>query len=653
MSSRGLGYHRDYRGVYDDRRAMSAPTEDEEIAGMAPRSVTDPFFLVLFLAYLGGMLVVVDYALKHSNLDRLTHGFNFRGEQCGVDAAVADKSMVFYCPTGFNPVGEPIDVDLAHPICVSLCPSNVNATLEQSFLCYKGAKETKKVTTNPKDGDLNLVIGFDFEYTRAYETRPYMDRYCLPATMNTQLTTEVRNHLRNQSWVTMLQLKVGGLRSSWVALLAAAGFSVAFSYLFLLLLEHMARCLIFFVLMLVIFSSLTSGTYLVYAWQHGGVSSGTGDAWVDLIVGIVLLTIGFLLFLLLACCQSLIESATSCIEVASECIFCMPSLLLQPLLELILKLGALAALCMGLVHLIASGEAWQQQVNIGGEEVSGLSRSFTWTDRQKCMLVFWVVGFLWIMEVFSSWAQLVVSYCVSLWYFTPLEYDESKDLPAFPLGRGASIALLFHFGTIVYGAFLIVMLRPFRIFFGFLDACAREESRNCVGECLAVCLHCCISCFRQQLVFVNKNAYIDVVMNSTNFCEAAKHVFAVLSSEAGAAASLIGICGIFQAAGLAFAFLAGGSLAYFLSISFECFLDDTSTWYIPDPIFVGVVAGVISFSVASGFMVIFDQASDTLLYAYVRDKAHPQTDKATGNVVPFAPELLQRVVDEHLKPWEY
>eukprot|EP00438_Fugacium_kawagutii_P004349 Skav207886 [mRNA] locus=scaffold664:599109:624765:- [translate_table: standard] len=93
-------------------------------SGMATRTCTDLPCLVIFIGYMIGMGCISSYAFENGNPRRLTHGFNFKGELCGVDEKVKASPFVFWCRAGAAQDGEPESLDADGAICVDTCPGN-------------------------------------------------------------------------------------------------------------------------------------------------------------------------------------------------------------------------------------------------------------------------------------------------------------------------------------------------------------------------------------------------------------------------------------------------------------------------------------------------------------------------------------------------
>jgi len=252
--------------------------------------------------------------------------------------------------------------------------------------------------------------------------------------------------------------------------------------------------------------------------------------------------------------------------------------------------------------------------------VAGVHRSFSFTEEQLYMMLAYLFGSFWILEFFTALGQFVVSYSVCLYYFCPKDpSDGSKEAPWFPLWKGYVVGTTFHLGSLAFGAAIIAVVRIIRAVLMYVAKQA-EADGNAALACLAKCLVCCVTCFKKCLEFLNKNAYMDIAMRSSWFCFAAKKALSTILSEAPLMAILNGACWVFQLVGFGVITGVGGWGTYQMLENNDAFNDPTSSYYIDNNMAVTLAAGAVSAGIAIPFMIVFDQAADTLLYCFVVDK---------------------------------
>lgn len=392
------------------------------------------------------------------------------------------------------------------------------------------------------------------------------------------------------------------------------------------------------------------GCYLIYASQHGGIDGvpSTGDAQYDMIVGVTCIVASILFAAISCCAHGTINVAIGCVEAACECMFDMPSILLEPLFTLLVKAFWLTLMFIGFLSLVSCGTVQRTEltsmVSGGAMNIGGLTRTFTYEDNEYYMMGYYVFMIIWVLEICTALAQFCIAYAVQLWYFTPYENDVKHDLPCFPLCRGYRIGVMYHLGSIALGAFIVALCRVVRMVLAYIAKQAKSQG-NAVVAGMAKCCECLVTCFQRFIEFLNKNAYMDIAINSTTFCTAAYRAFSTIVQNLGAVAILNGACFIFQLAGVGSITTAGVYLVWLIVTEYSAFSDVASEYYVSDPIVVAGCAGAISFIVAVGFMIVFDTVADTILYCWACDKQRKAKGINLG--VNFAPHRLHALVQDH------
>jgi len=329
-----------------------------------------------------------------------------------------------------------------------------------------------------------------------------------------------------------------------------------------------------------------------------------------------------------------------CVEAACECMFDMPTLLLEPVLGAALKLIILCGLLYGFICLVSVGDVQSSSLSLGDIEVNGLHRELSFTEDERNYLLVYVFGVIWIMEMCDACQHIVISYAVVLWYYKPIAADGDKKSPWFPVVRGVYNAFVFHLGSLAMGALLITVVRSIQLVVWVIKRAANHQGNKCC-ECIASCLLCCLECFRKSMEYINKMAYVDVAVHSNSFCKAAAKVFRFITSEAPAIALLNSWTWIVQVGGILSISSAGGYGTYLLVRRVDRWSDPLSDHYVSEPALLSVVAACFCVTVSSVFMWIFDQCVDTLLYIFADNrKNRPST------VHIYAPPTLANIVEK-------
>jgi len=283
-----------------------------------------------------------------------------------------------------------------------------------------------------------------------------------------------------------------------------------------------------------------------------------------------------------------------------------------------LSLGAMLA---GFLWLLSCGKV----VNHGLLNY----RSLEYTDTEKFLIVYYIFMMIWVNELWSALSHFAIAYVVQRWYFTPYGRNScvgrSKwGLPAFAIVRGFIVGLCYHLGTLAFGAVMIAFVRVIRMGLAYLEKLS-SDTGNCIGACIAKVLFCCLWCFESCLSFINKNAYMDVALHSSSFCEAAQRSTAIITNEVTALGALMGACWTFQLGGLGAITGLGALFTGLMVRHVDIYSDPTSEYYVQDPLLLTIFAAVISFVIALAFMIGFDTVSCTILYCFAIEKHQART----------------------------
>lgn len=283
-------------------------------------------------------------------------------------------------------------------------------------------------------------------------------------------------------------------------------------------------------------------------------------------------------------------------------------------------------------------------VGSGGIDVGGISRSFNRSYTEMWYIVFYIFMILWILEIINALGQFAICYGVEQWYFTPYENGKKRKVPWFPLGRGYIVGAWYHFGSLALGAFLVANVRVVRFVLSFLAREAKDIENQVGDSVAAVCVYC-TQCFQRFVEYVNKNAYMDIAINSTSFCSAAYHSLQIMTGEVESVAFLSGACIIFQFVGAGGITTASVSFVLFMISYSESFTTITSPHYIQpgDQIVVLAATAIISFTIAVNFLVVFDTVADTMLYCWAVERRRARKGQIRDGV-NYAPGQLHKLI---------
>eukprot|EP00930_Biecheleria_cincta_P025961 TRINITY_DN18396_c1_g1_i1.p1 TRINITY_DN18396_c1_g1~~TRINITY_DN18396_c1_g1_i1.p1 ORF type:complete len:513 (+),score=61.54 TRINITY_DN18396_c1_g1_i1:192-1541(+) len=374
---------------------------------------------------MGFLVWMLVYGTLYGNTSKLSHGFNAKGEQCGVTEAVQDKPLLYFCPTILSVGGE--GVNTKDPICVGVCPVAGDQVSECSV-------------------------------TKAYQTEVH-SRYCMPSgSTNAEVRRELSESMRSfGSTVTDVLIKI---QRAWTVLLMIVVVAMVMGYIFLFMLKNLAKCFIYICAVVGFLAFAALGFIL---WSKS--ASDDGSFQMAFKVGAILswcASCGVLL--LVSCCGQAVELSTACMSQAAHVIWQMPLLLGAPLFKAILKITVFAFLCAGFVHLLSTGE-------ITGV---GRDRHIEYTEQQKGYLWGYAFVSLWVLSFITALYEFAIAYATSQYYVAHTE-EGTKDVSPFAACEGVYIGVRYHTGSLALGSCIVTIFELRRYSRGWSSLAATTQ----------------------------------------------------------------------------------------------------------------------------------------------------------------------------------
>lgn len=584
---------------------------------------TDPVCGLLFIGCIALAGWIAVYAVENGDPRRIYHGMDWESNLCGVDEKVLNKPYVYWCqqvtPTSsaaaaagqlagldtslINPLN---GIDWEHPICVEYCPMG---TATQS-MCYDKATGAAALTTD-------------------YATHPVAHRYCLP--QSKQMMDEYNKMLDEHPINEYITLVVATIREGWQVLLGVVALAFVLSTMYLLVLECIAWLIVWVMILAMITLPALAGGCILYSSNHGGIDGipNSGDADTDRNIGIGCLCVSAAFLCVVCCMQKAIERAIKVVEAAAQCLVDCRSLLLEPIVNLVFRMGIWLVMFTAFFFLVSVGEVRKSKVY----------REFTYTSEEWVYIGYFIFMFIWINDFITACSQYAIANATGKWYFTEIS-GGSKSPGSCLLCRGYC-NIIFHFGSLAFGSLIIAFTRPIRLVAVAL-LFAGDVSDNAVCGCISKGCACCLTCFENLLQHICKNAFIDMAVTGYAFCAAGADAARILNNRNGAGGAAVmvnaGATFIFTLSGIGTVTLVGALVTGFVVINVETFNLPSSKYYVQDPMVMTALAGFICFFVALIFMVVFDSIADTIFLCMAKESEKYSSWRSTNMGSFIAPK---------------
>eukprot|EP00928_Gymnodinium_smaydae_P044380 TRINITY_DN29608_c0_g1_i2.p1 TRINITY_DN29608_c0_g1~~TRINITY_DN29608_c0_g1_i2.p1 ORF type:complete len:634 (+),score=115.37 TRINITY_DN29608_c0_g1_i2:80-1981(+) len=422
--------------------ARGWPRHGHLATASSERRCTDIVCLFTFLAYLGGLVAIFLVSRRDGDLAKLTHGFDFQGRVCGVDAGVRDLPLLYWCSTAQPDT-------LLEGICVARCPGEADVSAGTQSWCPgppRAFEQEQSLATGSTLREVVVGTRRNLTLTPNHASIEALG-YCFPA-HDVALLQGVLERSPAAAATRQLLLAVHGALESWRFLVAAGCSCICAGYIFLFVLWMCFEPLVYGLLGILHLALLGACAAFVavgiqpdrgFLAGYISVKATATCAWAGAV-----LSLGMWLALAVLSCRGReqVRAAVGTVRLTCDVVARMPGLLLQPLLHSLAVVALLLTLVWGLAWVLSTGRvvpyleaaptspASKGAAGSGGSldfglgfgleldglgdrvAVGGVRRCFELSGAQWSLVVYWLFGILWIVETLSALGQFAVAHAV-------------------------------------------------------------------------------------------------------------------------------------------------------------------------------------------------------------------------------------------------
>lgn len=433
------------------------------------------------------------------------------------------------------------------------------------------------------------------------------------------------------------------LVNSWWVILVGAIVAVLVSFFWLAITRRMVKPLVVITTLLLL-ALLVVGGVLCYVQRNKSLDDPASDTdtpkyW---LAGAIAFWVVAFLFL----CVVLFlfrDAMTACdiIEEASKVPIKIPTMVVVPLICFILTvpfliwtvfIGLYAQTCGDTLVLEAPNVTIPMNLTA---QLNFTAAKLQLTDWRIPVQLFNLFMFLWVFGILNAVCFVTIALCAVYWYFS--EPGDHKSPPTGSVGIAVCAVVRNHLGTIFLGAFIVAVIQILRVILLVVEKKISERLRNnpTVKGILA-CLHCFLACLERLMKFINKNAYIVMAIEGSNFISSAQRALQLLLGNA----LTVGAITVISEYVMIFSKLmitAISTLVVYGILKARGGNDSLTSG-----ILILVIAGVFAFFISCLFINIFSVCIDTILLCYC-------VDKDAGNDKHYYPSDLEAHVAKQSK----
>lgn len=241
----------------------------------------------------------------------------------------------------------------------------------------------------------------------------------------------------------------------------------------------------------------------------------------------------------------------------------------------------------------------------------------------------YLFGLLWIVAFIICMQQFIIACLCCMWYFSGQGAAMSDSPGEVSFLKALKWGLWNHMGSVAFGSFCIALITFIRIIFEYLakkyEAIAGKD--NVLVKVITCCMRCVLYCLDKYVKFITKNAFIQIALNSSNFCTAAWESFYLIIRYLGR-------------------FSSAGMIGWILMILGKGTIMGVSAWItflitkykfhgVQQPFIPALIVGLFSYLVGSLFLSIFSFSCTAILHCFISDEDGGGSDRTPKSLQPF------------------
>lgn len=580
------------------------------------RSCTDFLCTILFLAGWGGIIYLLLYVrTKGAEPNYVVRAVDYRGRICGVDDGVKSR------PFGAWP--NPLEYQFK--VCVSDCGitsggSSANATLSDRLF-----------------------------FAASYTSKPVLF-YCLPA-FNGTIGLSVSGDFSD--YANTAARSIGDLYTVWPVILASGFFALLLSFLYASLQKCCAKLLVFIGMFLVL-GGTAMGAYVLLKMAQNAKDNGTFDGSYTYqamqVGGWTLVALDIIAFFIIIALWDRIMIAIQLVIAAGKAVAEMPCIVLFPINSFIWAILYLAFWILGAVLIwsvktktfesVPSYFDTAARLDVG-TSYSGNFTVLSFNQDLRYSFAALIFHGLWNLQFIVYFTYLTIAGAATQWYFSVPEggskkrsgcRQETGKLQSWPVFASCCRTTWNHTGSVAFGALIIAIIVMIRIIVKYIERQTSSKKPNCLQRIIFCVIDCCLACLQCCIDKISKNAFIWQALWGSGFIDSAITSFSLVWANLGRAlaVSIVGAY-LMMIGRLMVASCSAGAMGLVIMHVYKFELNSS--------IMPMVIMFLISFIIASMFMVIYETMIDSLFICFLVDELRKNKD---ANLI-FVPGLHERI----------
>eukprot|EP00826_Nyctotherus_ovalis_P027364 TRINITY_DN2138_c0_g3_i5.p1 TRINITY_DN2138_c0_g3~~TRINITY_DN2138_c0_g3_i5.p1 ORF type:complete len:272 (-),score=60.83 TRINITY_DN2138_c0_g3_i5:583-1398(-) len=218
------------------------------------------------------------------------------------------------------------------------------------------------------------------------------------------------------------------------------------------------------------------------------------------IFAIICWAVDLIILLIIFCICSDIQLGVAIVEAAAMFTFSNCTVLFVPIVMIILTCGYIVYWIACTIYVYSIGDITQY----GGTPFA----SVEWETATHNLWYYQLVALVWIVAFLLAVEQFIIAATAVQWYFS----SSSDQGGSGSICKSLWWAVRYHMGTLAFGSLIVTIVTLVRFIFEYMKKKVEEGgAANKCTKCLLACGSCCLKCIGEFILWITKNAYVQVI----------------------------------------------------------------------------------------------------------------------------------------------
>lgn len=566
------------------------------------------------------MGIITALTVLDNGLNRLIYGYDSYGNVCDNKNSffnvqnttlyrqdTAGLPFVFY----FN-YTDPID---SRKVCVKSCPNKNIASIDdfKNFTSFNNFTVCDYgVTPGMYDPKKCPKLPIIQTYPLINRCIPNIEKLVLDGIVDSKYGQYLEDQFQQSSEIAKLSIVQVYDNLPKIGLIALASLLITIVLVFLL--RYIAHIVIYLIMLITSIGSIGITIFLWLRFVEIEKSGSTVRTTIPiigielqvatsfLIYAIITSLATMLLLLIIFIMRKRIGLVIKLVAEAQKTLADMPMLFLLPVLTILLLIMFLIYWIITALMIYSFGEYHFQTLIF-------MNINLNKSNLAKIMWVYHFIALIWISEFIFACQAMVISGSVARWYFT-----RNKASLKTPICGSLSHLLVYHMGSVAFGAFIITLIRFPRYVLSAIQRKMKAAGPESIVTQILKAFTCCLWCLENVMQYINANAYTIIAIEGVSFCASTKKSFTLIMKNALRCA-MINSVGDFL---LLLCKLAVTVLSVGLAILwFQVPINNIEAFKFS--ILPLVVVALIAFLISHSFFTVYEMVIDALMVCFCED----------------------------------